>query len=149
MSIFDCILLFVFAVFIPTGIGMWLLFYAMFPTFSEESDTSFDKENNESEEKTTNWKFDPTNLKAPQLRLLLHIDPYIYRCASDEEKKKMDEILKSEQPKEKKNKESSELYGLAAWCKVWCDYCQYPDVTYQLYTGFVLHSLLVILTKMS
>lgn len=27
----------------------------------------------------------------------------------------------------KKSEEPSELYGLAAWAKVWCDYCELPD----------------------
>lgn len=62
-----------------------------------------DNKRNESEEKekekTTNWKLDPTALKVFDLYFLLAADPYIYHCASDEAKKKMNEILKGKQPK--------------------------------------------------
>ena len=96
--------------------------------FIKDDNKSNESEEKEKEkEKITNWKFDPTALKASNLRLLLIADPYIYHDASDKEKKKMDEILKDEQPKEKENKEQSELSGLAAWAAVWCDYCQNPD----------------------
>lgn len=94
MNILDYILLCIGTIIIP-GILYSFVLLAVGGAFSKKNKEINENEFKEKEKKKTkNWKFDPTNLSASDLDFLLHIAPYIYRYASDEEKKKMDEILK-------------------------------------------------------